>query len=97
MTEETHTEDIAERLGMESLTSVVKDAEECCTYESQRIALVNEPRIIRLGAEYAVVLEEERELAHRLRHAPQPGILRKGRPAAYTWCIVVALPLAGFI
>ena len=97
MTEETHTEDIAERLGMESLTSVVKDAEECCTYESQRIALVNEPRIIRLGAEYAVVLEEERELAHRLRHAPQPGILRKGRPAAYTWCIVIALTLAGFI
>jgi len=97
MNRELHTEDIAEQLGVEGLTGVVKKAEECCAYECQRIALVNESRINSLRAEYSLMLEEERELMHWLRHAPPPVQCNRKRPAVYTWGVVIALTLAGFI
>src|SRR6266567_1905674 len=97
MNREVHTEDIADQLGIEGLTGVVKKAEECCAYECQRIALVNESRINSLRAEYSLMLEEERELINWLRNAPPPILRNRQRPAVYTWGVVIALTLAGFI
>ncbi len=98
MNQALHAEDLAEQLAMESLTGVIQKVEACCQHECQRIALVNEPRIVGLRTEYAQLLLEERELTNALRHAPPLGMPEhRERPAAYTWSVVVVLTIAGFI
>ncbi|HET6844926.1 MAG TPA: hypothetical protein VFK06_25065 [Candidatus Angelobacter sp.] len=98
MNQALHTEDLAEQMAMESLTGVIQKVEACCQHECQRIALVNESRIVGLRAEYAQMLLEERELVNALRHAPPCGMPEhRERPGAYTWSVVIILTIAGFI
>lgn len=95
---EVNAESIGEQLGFESVGSVVSKVEAYCAYEEQRIELTNQPRILALSQEGALLLEEERDLTERLRHAPPPGDIRsRQRRAAYYWGIAVVLTLAAFV
>src|ERR1700735_4041607 len=91
-------EDIGEQLGIEGVGSVVSKVEAYCAYEEERIELTNQPRIFALRQEGSLLLEEERSLTERLRHAPPPGDLRsRRRKAAYYWGVTIVLTLAAFV
>src|SRR6266849_5193811 len=68
MNPEFNTEEIGEQLGRDGVGSVVTKVEEYCAHEMQRITLTNEAPIMALRAEGTLLLEEERDLAGRLRH-----------------------------
>ena len=91
-------ESIGEQLGVEGVGSVVSKVEAYCAYEEQRIELTNQPRIVALRQEGSLLLEEERGLAERLRHAPPPGDLRsRRRKSAYYWGVTIILTIAAFV
>jgi hypothetical protein len=91
-------ESIGEELGFEGVGSVVSKVEAYCAYEEQRIELTNQPTIVALRQEASLLIEEERDLMERLRHAPPPGDLRsRRRKAAYYWGITIVLTLAAFV
>jgi hypothetical protein len=88
---------VGEQLGLEGVGSMVQKIEAYCTHEVRRIELVNEPRIVALQAEAALLLEEEQSLASQLRHAtPTIGRSRVAR-RIYAWGVVAILVFAGFI
>jgi hypothetical protein len=98
MNRELDAESIGEQLGIEGVGSVVSKVEAYCACEEQRIELTNQPRIGALRQEGSLLLEEERALTERLRHAPPPGDLRsRGRKAAYYWGITIVLTIAAFV
>jgi hypothetical protein len=98
MNRELDAESIGEQLGFEGVGSVVSKVEAYCAYEERRIELTNQPRILVLRHEGSLLLEEERNLIERLRHAPPPGDLRsRRRKAAYYWGITIVLTLAAFV
>jgi|HubBroStandDraft_4_1064222.scaffolds.fasta_scaffold24817_1 hypothetical protein len=98
MNRELDPESIGEQLGVEGLGSVVSKAEAYCAYEEQRIELTNQPRILALRQEGSLLLEEEKDLTERLRHAPPPGDLRsRRRKAAYYWGVTIVLTVAAFV
>src|SRR5205823_186799 len=87
-----------QELGFEGVGSVVTKVEEYCAHEEQRITLTNEPRILAIRAEIAILQDEERNLEERLRQAPPPGDLRsKRRKAAYYWTVTALLVIAAFV
>jgi hypothetical protein len=95
---EVDAESIGEQLGVEGVGSVVSKVEAYCSYEEQRIELVNEPKILALRQEGSLLLEEEESLVQRLRNAPPPGDLRsRRRKAAYYWGVTILLTLAAFV
>ncbi|MFZ0320580.1 MAG: hypothetical protein WAL56_15765 [Candidatus Sulfotelmatobacter sp.] len=98
MNRELDAETIGEQLGVEGVGSVVSKVEAYCAYEEQRIGLTNQPRILALRQEGSFLLEEERELTDRLRHAPPPGDIRSRRKrTVYYWGITVVLTIAAFV
>lgn len=97
MNRELDAESIGEQLGVEGVGSVVSKVEAYCAYEEQRIELTNQPRIVALRQEGSLLLEEEKDLTERLRHAPPPGDLRsRRRKAAYYWGVTIILTVAAF-
>jgi hypothetical protein len=72
MIPELNAENIGQTLGFEGVGSVVKKVEEYCAYEERRITLKNEPRILSMQAEIAILQDEERTLEERLKNAQPP-------------------------
>jgi hypothetical protein len=98
MNRELDAESIGEQLGVEGVGNVVSKVEAYCAYEEQRIELTNQPRIVALRQEGSLLLEEERDLTERLRHAPPPGDLRsRRRKSAYYWGVTIILTIAAFV
>jgi hypothetical protein len=98
MNRELDAESIGEQLGVEGVGSVVSKVEAYCAYEEQRIELTNQPRIVALRQEGSLLLEEERDLTERLRHAPPPCDLRsRRRKSAYYWGVTIILTIAAFV
>jgi hypothetical protein len=90
-------ETVAQEVGGQGAEKLVRDAERICTWEQRRIALENEPAIVRLQAEGAILVAEERRLANRLALAPPPGDRsRMFWRRIYYWAVVVLLAVAGF-
>jgi hypothetical protein len=90
-------ESVAEQVGSQGVEKLVTDAERICGHEQRRIALMNEPAIVRLQGEGAILLAEERRVADRLALAPPPGDLRCRRwKQVYYWALVLLLPVTGF-
>ena len=90
-------ETVAEEVGGQGVEKLVCDAERICAYEQRRIALENEPAIVRLQAEGAILVAEERRLACRLALAPPPGDRSRMIPRRiYYWAVVVLLAVTGF-
>lgn len=90
-------ESVAEQVGGQGVEKLVTDAERICNYEARRIALVNESAIVRLQAEGAIRLSEERRIADRLALAPPQGSrLRLFWRRVYYWAVVVILAVTGF-
>lgn len=76
---------------------LVSDAAQICTYEKLRITQENEPAIVRLKAEYAILLAEEKQIVARLQCAPPPGDVRRLRlRVIYYWIVVLLLAVTGF-
>jgi hypothetical protein len=87
--------EIGQQLGVESAEATITKVEAYCEYEKQRIELTNHARIVALKAEFSVLLDEERELRERLRHAPPPGDLRlRKRKAVYYSGVALILTAA---
>jgi len=87
--------EIGQQLGVESAEATITKVEAYCEYEKQRIELTNQAKIVALKAEFSLLLDDERELRERLRHAPPPGNIRlRNRKAAYYWVAAVVLTAA---
>ena len=87
----------AQQLGTDGIDNVVTNAERICTYETQRIALSNEPDILSFKGQFDVLVVEQQRIEDRLRMAPPPGDLRRLRHRAiYAWTLTVLLVVAGF-
>src|SRR5580765_351254 len=97
MNPEPNAENIGQTLGFEGVGSVVGKVEEYCSYEEKRILLKNEPRILCLQAEIAILFDEERDLEERLRQAQPPCESRSRRKKAYYWTVTILLALAAFV
>jgi hypothetical protein len=90
-------ESVAEQVGSQGVEKLVTDAERICVHEQRRIALVNEPEIVRLQAEGTILVTEERRLADRLALAPPPGAPRCLRwKRVYYWGLALLLAVTGF-
>lgn len=98
MIPELNSENIGQTLGIESVGSAVEKVEEYCTYEEERLTLVNEPKILSLRAQIAVLQDEERTLEERLKNAQPPGDIRnRRRKAIYYWTVTILLAVAAFV
>jgi hypothetical protein len=98
MIPELNAENIGQTLGFEGVGSVVSKVEEYCAYEERRITLKNEPRILSLRAEIAILQDEEHALEERIKNAQPPCDFRnRRRKAAYYWTVAVLLALAAFV
>jgi hypothetical protein len=98
MDHELNAESVGQELGFEGVGSVVTKVEEYCAHEEERITLTNEPRILAIQAEIAMLQDEERNLHERLRQAPPPGdVQSKRRKAAYYWTVTALLVIAAFV
>jgi hypothetical protein len=87
--------EIGKQLGMESAEATITKVETYCEYEKQRIELTNQAKIVALKAEFSLLLDEERELRERLRHAPPRGDLRhRKRKSVYYWTVAFVLTAA---
>lgn len=90
-------ESVAEQVGGQGVDKLVTDAERICIYEARRITLENESAIIRLQAEGAIQLSEERRIADRLALAPPSGDRRRlFWRRLYYWAVVLILAVTGF-
>ncbi len=98
MIPELNAENIGQTLGFEGVGSVVNKVEEYCAYEERRITLKNQPRILSLQAQIAILQDEEQTVEERLKHAQPPCDFRnRRRKAAYYWTVGVLLALAAFV
>lgn len=98
MTPELNTYNIGQTLGVEGVDSVVSKVEQYCAHEERRITLANEPRILSLKAEIAILQDVERTLEERLKHVAPPSDFRnRRRKAAYYWIVTILLAVAGFV
>jgi len=97
MRTEHNDERIGQEVGYEAVEHVVHGAEEYCVCEKTRIETVNQPEILALRAELALLSEKERDLKERIRHAPLPGDFHtRRRQSFYCWAVVIFLAIAGF-
>jgi hypothetical protein len=88
---------VAQEVGGQGIEKLVADAERICIHEQRRIALENEPFIVRLQAEGATLVAEEGRVADRLALAPPPGGRRRlFWRRIYYWAIVALLAVTGF-
>ena len=88
---------IGKDVGYEAVNHVVEGAKKYCECERMRIETVNQPEILALRAELALLSEKEQDLKDRIRHAPPPGDFRKRRQQSlYCWAVVIFLAIAGF-
>lgn len=86
------------QLGAGGVDTLVTNAERICSYEQQRIELVNRAPIVGLQREYNHLLLEEERIEERLQFAPPPGDLRRlRRRAIFSWLTAVMLAVAGFM
>jgi hypothetical protein len=98
MIPELNAENIGQTLGFEGVGSVVSKVEEYCAYEERRITLKNEPRILSIQGEIAILQDEERTLEERIKNAQPPCDFRnRRRKATYYWTVAVLLALAAFV
>jgi hypothetical protein len=98
MIPELNAENIGQTLGFEGVGSVVGKVEEYCAYEERRITLANEPKILALQAEIAMLQDEERTLEERIKNAQPPCDVRnRRRKAAYYWAVTILLTIAAFV
>jgi hypothetical protein len=98
MNPELNADDIGRELGLEGVGSVVTKVEAYCAHEERRLALTNQPKILALQAEIAILRDEARDLEERVRHAPPPGDPQtRRRRAAYYWAVTGILALAAFV
>ncbi|HEY6351387.1 MAG TPA: hypothetical protein VI636_18440 [Candidatus Angelobacter sp.] len=98
MIPELNAENIGQTLGFEGVGSVVNKVEEYCAHEERRITLANEPNILSLQAEIAILQDEEHTLEERIRNAQPPCDVRnRRRKAAYYWTVTVLLAIAAFV
>lgn len=98
MIPELNAENIGQTLGFEGVGSVVSKVEEYCAYEERRITLKNEPRILSIQGEIAILQDEERTLEERIKNAQPPCDFRnRRRKAVYYWTVAVLLALAAFV
>lgn len=96
--QELNAENIGAELGTEGVGSLVNKVEAYCSHEKERIAFANEPRIVALRAEAGWLLDEERDLVERSRHAPPPCDLRsRRRKAIYYACVTAFLTAAAMV
>lgn len=97
MDQELNAEDIGQELGDAGVGSLVQNVEEFCVFETRRIELVNQARIVALRAEGSLLVDEEEDLKNRLRHAPPVGDIRTRRARIiYYGAVALALIAAGF-
>jgi hypothetical protein len=90
-------ESVAEQVGGQGIEKLVTNAEQICVHEQRRIALENEPAIVRLQAEGAILVAEEMRLIDRIAFAPPPGDARRlFWRQIYYWAVVVLLAVTGF-
>jgi len=90
-------ETVAQEVGGQGVEKLVRDAERICAWEQRRIALENEPAVVRLQAEGAILVAEERRLTEKLALAPPPGDRRRlFWRRIYYWAVVVLLSVTGF-
>ena len=88
--------EIGLQLGSEGVEQVVGNAERFCEYAGQEIDLSNQPRIMGLKAELALLGERQDDLKTRLRQAPPRGDVRsRRRKAWYCWLVTSVLAVAG--
>ncbi len=88
---------VARQLGNDGVDHLVTDAERICSYEEKRIAITNEPFIVRLQAEGSIVLSEAQRIAAILEKAPPAGNLRRLRGRAiFYWFVAILLAMSGF-
>lgn len=98
MIPELNAENIGQTLGFEGVGSVVAKVEEYCAHEERRITLANEPKILALQAEIAILQDEERTLEERIRNAQPPCDLRnRRRKAVYYWTVTILLAIAALV
>lgn len=98
MTPELNAENVGQTLGFEGVGSVVAKVEEYCAYEERRITLANEPKILSLRAEIAILQDEERTLEGRIKNTQPPSDVRnRCRKAVYYWTVAVLLAIAAFV
>lgn len=98
MIPELNAENIGQTLGFEGVEGVVSKVEEYCAYEERRITLINEPKILSLQAEIAILRDEERTLEERIKNAQPPCDHRnRRRKAAYYWTVAILLAVAAFV
>ena len=97
MTDEREPVRIGEHLANESAKNLFSNMEAYCGYEHQAIELRNNPRVLQLQYESQLLLNEEKDLVERLRHAPPPGSLRSRRlKAIFYWALTILLTAASF-
>ena len=90
-------EPVARQIGAQGVDKLVMDAERVSSYEEERIVHENAPEIVRLQAEFAIQLAEERRLNERLASAPAHGDLRRLRlRGTFCWAVVAILAVTGF-
>jgi hypothetical protein len=88
---------VARQLGNDGVDHLVTDAERICGHEEKRIALMNEPFIVRLQAEGSIVMSEAQRIAAILEKAPPAGNLRRLRcRAIFYWLVAILLAVSGF-
>jgi hypothetical protein len=91
------TERIGNQVGHEAVGNSVQRAEDYCECERQRIEVSNQPKILSLRAEMSILLEKEKDLKDRRRHAPPPGSLQaRRRKSRFYWAVAIILAVAGF-
>jgi hypothetical protein len=72
------TDEIGRVLGHEAFEHAEVHGEDYCLRERQRMEIANEPAILALRAQMAILQEEAQHFEERLRKAPPPGDARPG-------------------
>jgi hypothetical protein len=98
MNQEWNAEDLGQEIGYAGTEHLLATAEKICAHEEHRIELVNQARGCALEKQYQDLMEVDKELRNRLRHAPPSGDLRsRRRGALFHWAVAGILAMAGFI
>jgi hypothetical protein len=87
-----------EQLGSEGVEQLFERAKVVCALQKTKIELTNQPAIVVKKAEYAVLVEEGRELQERLYHIQPPqGVSARIRKIVVCWVVASVLVVGGFV